>query len=684
VNAMPARPPHRDWAAYTGPMQNDEMDLSQATDGRDLSHGPDAPAVEPKPPSSRRHTGWLLAALVLALVALAYALFDWNLFKGYAERRVSAATGREFHIDGNLDVRLSMQPLVTMNGLRLGNIKGATQPMMASAQQLQFRVALWPLLSGQTILPEVHLVKPSVLLERYRDGSDNWTFPSSQTNPVIRQFTVDHGEVHFLEAAKHTDLSIDVDSDRAASSKLAPLDFRGKGLFRNNPLSLLGRADSPLELANTQTPYRIDIGAIAGATHAHASGALSHPLQLSGFSLDFTLAGPDLGQLYHLLGIAMPETPPYQLHGTLGHIGHVWTFDHFTGKVGKSDLAGDVRIDNTGARKRLTTKLASRNLDVHDLAGFVGAPAHLDPRKAATPQQAAEAVQAESSDRLLPQKPYDLERLRGMDADVELRARRVVGTPVPLDDLLARMKIDNGVVHLDPFDFGAAGGKVNSAIALDASRPVIATSAKIKARGIDFAQLAPNVPAIQRSAGRIGANLDLHGTGNSIARMFATSNGRATLGMGGGKISDLLMAYAALNIARILKLKIVGDHDEAIRCVVGDFAAKDGIWTAKTLAFDSADTVILGTGDVDMRNEQLDLVLKVKSKGGSLLSLRSPLHVDGPLKHPDIRPDYKVIGLRGALVVVLGSIAWPAAELGLIDIGHGKESECLKSEVSSR
>ncbi|HEV2606972.1 MAG TPA: AsmA family protein, partial [Xanthomonadaceae bacterium] len=504
---------------------------------------------------------WLLPTLVLAIIGLAYALFDWNLFKGYAERRMSAATGREFHIDGNLDVRLSMQPLVTMDGLRMGNVNRATPSMMASAQRLQFRVELWPLLSGQTILPEVHLTKPSVLLERYRDGSDNWTFPSSGSNPVIRQFTVDHGELHYLEDATHTDFVIDIDSDKPAPSRLAPLNFQGKGTFRNNSFSLAGHADSPLDLANTQTPYRIDIGAIAGATRAHASGALRHPLQLTGFSLDFTLAGPDLAELYQLLGIAMPETPPYHLHGTLGHIGHVWTFDRFTGMVGKSDLAGDVRIDNTGQRKLLTTKLASRNLDVHDLAGFVGAPAHVDPRKALTPQQVAEAVQAESTDRLLPQKPYDLEHLRGMDSDVELRARRVVGTPVPLDDLLVRMTIDQGVVHLHPFDFGAAGGKVNSAIVLDASKPVIATSAKIKARGVDFAQLVPNVPAIQRSAGRIGINLDLHGTGNSIAKMFATSNGRATAVMGGGKVSDLLMAYAALNIARILKLKIVGDHD---------------------------------------------------------------------------------------------------------------------------
>ncbi|HTA66011.1 MAG TPA: AsmA family protein, partial [Xanthomonadaceae bacterium] len=389
-------------------MQNDEMDLSNATHGRDLSSEPDAPRAESKAPSPRRRWPWLLATGVLAIVAVAFALFDWNLFKGYVERRVSAATGREFHIDGNLDVRLSMQPLMTMDGLRLGNIRGAMQPTMASARQLQFRVELWPLLNGKTIFPEIHLIRPSVLLERYHDGSDNWSLPDSGANPVIRQFTVDHGELHYVDDAKHTDLVIDLDSDKAASPGLAPLNLRGRGTYRNNPFSLAGRADSPLDMANTLTPYRIDLAAAAGPTHARAIGALRHPLQLTGFNLDFSLAGPDLALLYRLLGIAMPETPPYRLHGTLGHIGHVWSFDRFTGTVGKSDLAGDVRIDNTGQRKRLTAELASRNLDVHDLAGFIGAPAHADPRKASTPQQAVEAVQAESNNRLLPQKPYDL------------------------------------------------------------------------------------------------------------------------------------------------------------------------------------------------------------------------------------------------------------------------------------
>ena len=47
---------------------------------------------------------WSAAAVVVVAVALAL-LFDWDWFKGTIERRVAAATGREFSI-GDLDVDL--------------------------------------------------------------------------------------------------------------------------------------------------------------------------------------------------------------------------------------------------------------------------------------------------------------------------------------------------------------------------------------------------------------------------------------------------------------------------------------------------------------------------------------------------------------------------------------------------
>jgi len=401
-------------------------------------------------------------------------------------------------------------------------------------------------------------------------------------------------------------------------------------------------------------------------------------LQLSGYDLDFTLAGPDLALLYRLIGVATPETPPYRLRGRLGHIGHVWTFARFSGVVGSSDLGGDVRIDATNRKHFLKAELVSKRLDIHDLAGFIGAPSHADPAKASTAKQQIEAEQANASERVLPNQRYDLERLCGMDADVSLRAQRVIAPKLPLDSMLAHLLIKDGVVRLGPLNFGAADGRIESQILLDASRPVIAASAKIKLRKLDLGLLLPTVKLTRSGIGRIGADIDLKGNGNSIAQMLATSDGRVTTGMGEGQISDLLMAYAGLDIAEILKLKITGDHNIPIRCAIGDFNAQRGIWTVSAFVFDTADTIIRGSGDIDLRQEQFDILFKARPKERSLLSLRSPLHMQGSFKHPSVRPDIKALGLRGIVVAALSAVAPPAAELGLIEYGGGKDSDCLK------
>ena len=635
--------------------------------------------ASPVAPRRMPRLRWLLLGLLLAVIGWAIVCFDWNLFKGYVERRVSAATGREFHIDGNLDVDLSMNPLITMDGLRLGNIAGAKEPTMASAQRLQWRIKLWPWLRGQTILPELRLLKPTVLLEKDAKGNNNWTFPSPTSHPLIQQLTIDHGVLTYREPAVRTALVVDVNSDKPdATSRLAPVLLQGKGIYRNNPFVMQGRVDSPLTLTDPTKPYRIDIGASAGPTRAHASGGLQHPLQLSGFDLDFSLAGPDLALLYPLLRVATPETPPYRLRGRLGHVGHVWSFDKFSGIVGSSDLGGDVTVDSTGKKNSLKAALVSKRLDIHDLAGFIGAPAHTNPSKASTARQQVEAAHANASGRMLPDQPYDLERLRGMDADVSLRAGRVIAPKLPLDSMLAHLLIKDGVVRLDPLNFGAADGRIESQIRLDASRPIIATTAKIKLRKLDLGLLLPTVKLTHSGVGRIGADIDLKGNGNSIAKMLATSDGRVTAGMGEGEISHLLMAYAGLNIAEILKIKIAGDQNIPIRCAMADFNAHQGIWTVNALVFDTAHTIVRGSGNIDLREEQFDLLLKARPKERSLLSLRAPLHVRGSFKQPSVRPDFKALGLRGVVVVVLAAVAPPAAELALIEYGGGKDSDCLK------
>jgi len=97
---------------------------------------------------------------------------------------------------------------------------------------------------------------------------------------------------------------------------------------------------------------------------------------------------------------------------------------------------------------------------------------------------------------------------------------------------------------------------------------------------------------------------------------------------------------------------------------------------SRALAVDTTDTLIIGEGTVNLKNEQMDLLLKPRPKDISILALRSPLRISGTFKDPGFRPDFKALGLRGAIALALGSIAPPAALLATFEPGPGKDSDC--------
>jgi uncharacterized protein involved in outer membrane biogenesis len=147
--------------------------------------------------------------------------------------------------------------------------------------------------------------------------------------------------------------------------------------------------------------------------------------------------------------------------------------------------------------------------------------------------------------------------------------------------------------------------------------------------------------------------------------------------MGEGRISKLLMEYAGLDLAGVLRIKLTHDRQIPIRCMAADFAVEDGVMDARRLVFDSTETRLEGKGTIDLRDETLDLVVQPRTKGFSPLSLRSPLHVRGSFRHPQFAPDYARMGLRAGAAVALATVAAPAAALlATSDLGQGKDAPC--------
>lgn len=646
----------------------------------------EAKRTDPPPREPRRRVlrHPLLAALAVLAVALALLawFWDWNWFKGPVERQVEARTGRRFEIGGDLDVRLGRTVVIRMDQVRFGNASWSRHVDMASAERVAFGIRIWPLLLHRELrVPSLALRSPRLLLEKNAKGAGNWDFGrAGGSEAQFRDLRVDDGRLRFLDPAGHTDIQVDVASEPRRGTGPAAVAVRGGGTWQGNEFTIEGRAESPLALRDRDAPYRIDAHARAGATRAHARGTLLDPLRLRDFDLQLALAGRDLSDLYPLLGIATPDTGPYTLDGRLTRerrgAATVWHYDRFKGRVGDSDLAGDASVATGGNRPTLRADLVSRHLDFDDLAGFVGAAPQSGGGESSNPKLAARGARQRASGKLLPDTPYELDKLNAMDADVRLKARRIEAPGLPLDDMDAHLLLEGGVLTLKPLDFGVAGGHVRSDLRMDARESPIRTRADVDAGGLDLGRLLPDAKLAKDAAGHVGGRIALSGTGNSVAAMLGSSDGSVAIGMGKGQVSNLLLEYAGLDVQEALKFLVEGDREIPIRCAFGDFGVKDGLMTSKALAFDTTDTIIVGSGTVSLKSETLDLVLRPRPKDRSLLVFRSPLLLEGSFRQPRFHPDLKRVGLRAAIALVLGNIAPPAALLATLELGPGEDAQC--------
>ena len=258
----------------------------------------------------------VFGALAASLVVLA-VLFQWNWLRGPVERLVAWQTGRSFDIAGDLDVDLGRVTTIRADALRFGNADWSPSRTMASADRAELDVRLWPLLSGEIRLEAIRLTRPRLRLEFGPDGRGNWIFGERGGESRVRYTGLwgDDGRLVFLDPRRRTNFDIALDSVSTGDASASPVDLEGKGRWAGNAFTIAGRVESPLALRQTDRPYRIDLRATAGPTRAHARGTLLDPFRLRDFDLRLRLAGQDMEDLFPLIGIATPPTPPYRLDG---------------------------------------------------------------------------------------------------------------------------------------------------------------------------------------------------------------------------------------------------------------------------------------------------------------------------------------------------------------------------------
>ena len=643
--------------------------------------------------TKRRRRALIWVGCFFAIVAIALTVFvatlDQNRAKQYISAGVSKATGRQLSINGDLKLGLGWISRLSASEIQFENAGWSKHPQMAEVGLFDVEIDLWQLVRHfRVVLPTVTISQPKVVLEKNAEGSANWEFraapavaepvvPENRSDfPVIEKLIIKDGMLLFDDQESKTQIELKVTAEGAGFLE-APVKLKAEGTYQKLPLTLSLDGGSYQNLRSSKEPYPLQINFGAGKLKAKIDGNLTEPLAMKGEDVTLDIQGDDMANLYPLIRLVFPSTPPYRLKGRLQHEGDVWSFSNFSGRVGDSDLSGNIRVDTAPKRPFMKADLVSNLLDFDDLAGFIGGKPGTDPGETASEEQKKQAAAQEDSDRIFPDQRYDLERLRAMDADVRLRAKKILAPKLPIDDLNATLNLNDGVLRFAPAAFGVANGRMEIYSTFDGSKRPSEVKIDARLRHLDLKRFLGDSSFAQKTLSPIGGRIVLSGTGESFRELMATASGDTFLAMSGGEISELLVRLAGLDVAHALGVVVRGDKPIPVRCALLNLQAQNGQMGVQTLVFDTANSVVSGEGNIDLRDEKVNIVVLPVPKGFSPLSLRSYIRVTGGFKNISVFPDPIKTGTDSLVKKIFNVVAMLVmSPLQPRDLGQGKDVDC--------
>ncbi|UIJ45908.1 AsmA family protein [Sphingomonas cannabina] len=654
-----------------------------------------ADAATPPEPSAQarpvRTLGTPLAsAIAVATTLLGLALLAWTVLyvtkgrflRAPFERIVGGAIHREVKVGG--DFQLYFDPFAlkfVAERMTIANPGWAGTRHFFNARRIEARISTPSLIFGKRRINVLALDEGHVDLEWDAAGRRNtWTFSEQKGEPLelplIRRAVLSGTRLRYRNPRMRLAADIGFRTVEARDTRFASaIRFAGDGTARGTPFTLSGALLSP-NATITGGQNRLELHASGVRTEADVTGTLPGATEIEGANLHMNVRGQNLADIFALAGIAVPDTRTYRLTSAVTKRDDEWRFTGLKGRFGDSDLAGRMTIRLGEPRLLLTADLATRVLDIVDIAPFIG----YNPNAVAARGAAATVETVQGRPRLLPDAPLRIEALRNFDAKVDYRVKTVRAKSFPVSDITLGLDLDNSLLMLSPLNFALARGTVSSDIIVDARRQPVFTDYDIRLSPTPMGTLLAGFGVEESgTTGTLKARIKMTGTGNSVRDSLATANGRIAVIMPKGTLWTRNVQLSELDIGTFVQKMFEKKLKEPVQinCGLIGFTVRNGVAAADPILIDTRKNVVLGRGGFSFRNESIDLAVRADAKKFSLFSGQSPVAVGGYFARPSIDPITPELLARSGAGLGLGLAASPlAAVIAFVDIGDAKAADC--------
>ncbi len=565
--------------------------------------------------------------------------------------------------------------------------------------------ALWRMTRGGDIhLQRLTARRLQGWLERDAAGRANWTLgdpkprPQASASAALPSIQVDvlslgQASVMLDDAPSRLHVTVAASvvpvpgQGAAASSASWQVAAQAEGSYQGQPLKASARSTEPWRFPQAgeldKVRWPIEVQARVGRAEASFKGLAASTLLQGPVSGAFQLAGPSLSAVGVPLGVTLPTTAAFRMHGQVRLEGLNTHVDVARVQIGKSELRGVFEHHRDQRPALLTGHLQGRRLALVDLGPAVGVPtATSEPEQAKAPR-----------DRVLPDRAFNLPSLAAMNADVQVDID-VFDTGnawlQPMTALKGHLLLKDRVLRLESLSTRLAKGNLKGLISLDGRDP--AKAILHTALDLDDVKVEQWVPALQREgrspylSGDLAAHVDVTGQGRSTAQLLSSLNGQIEAVLSNGQMSRLGVELAGLDIMQGLVEWVKGDDSLRIGCARLVLTARNGLLQPHPVIVSTKVTTLWADGSISIPDETLDLRARVAPKDFSLVTLRTPIRVTGTWQQPQVQVLNTSVWLRllgSAALMVVNPLAGlvPLVDPGQRDEARQADARCLAARL---
>ncbi len=591
-------------------------------------------------------TAAVVAALIVLTAGLVVAV-DAGHCRGLLIRYFASRMGRPIQVKGAFEAHIfSFNPRVIAEQVVISNPPWMSSGITAEVGKLSMVLKL-PGFDHPSGVVGLELQGATFYLVRDSTGLANWqlTDPAKHSDnvnlPIVRSLSMPNAHVVLRDDLRHLQFAGRVSARNVNEvAALNPLRIEGAGQLNSKAVTFDITGD-PLAAANHNSPYYFSFAEHSSGSRLHGHGLLPRPFDFDILDATFEAEGPDMKDLYFMIGVTLIDTGSYRLSGKLSRRGTQTTLSDLVASFGQSDVHGTVSIGPAGDRQKFDIDLNSQTLRLSDLGA-----------------RAAGRTSEPKSPLLLSDAMLSSELVRGHDATMKFRAHRVDVARLSLHEISAKATIDHGVLTVAPLLAELLGGTIDAHLRLDARPKVPAVDVDLKITDLQLGQFDRNNAGPPSFDGPMQARVIVSGAGSSVHQVAATANGTVSAQVANGALRDSFAELTGVDLRGLGLFLTKNKQDIPVRCAIANFEAQEGNLIAGSLVVDTAPMLITGEGQIHLDTEALDLKIRGNPKSLRLFRLRTPILVQGTLAHPTTH----IQASKAALVIV--------------DPGQAKDADC--------